>query len=68
MLMRRPSLYYESNYGLVGSKSTFICGVETYVKTFEFLNLKISQFNQAESDYDMEVYSAHKCRLKRVLR
>ena len=47
--------YYESNYGLVGSKSTFICGVEKYVENCEFLNLKISQFDQAEFDYDREL-------------
>ena len=41
---------------------------EKCIKKLEFLNLKISQFNQAESDYDMELYLAHKCRLKRVLR
>jgi hypothetical protein len=29
--------------------------VEKYVKNCEFLNLKISQFEQAEFDYDREL-------------
>ena len=28
---------------------------EKYIKKFEFLNLKISQFDQAEFDYDREL-------------
>ena len=39
----------------LNSKSTFICVVEKYVKNCEFLYLKISQFDQAEFDYDREL-------------